>query len=169
MSYQLSCGKLTPHQTVVRLDVLDVRITDFTSEKVEVFHLLVVLDSNWRFNVRLILCFKIGLLAIEFSHFFDDSDEETTGILVMWHDSQALWQLAKNALIVVTGKHSVTYLCSLILRYAIETLILFKVAFDHGLIVLRCFPLLVDSVAISPLLHVKEGPAGHTRLESKAL
>ena len=51
LSDQLSRGELAPHQSVVRLDVLDVGIADFTPEKVEIFHLLVILDLNWGLNI----------------------------------------------------------------------------------------------------------------------
>ena len=75
----------------------------------------------------------------------------------------------------MADEHSVADLCSLILRHLIKALILLKVALTGSSLLILCFssspcfPPLVDRLTVRLFLHVEEGPAGETWLESEAL
>ena len=91
---QLASGEGAALQTIVSLDVFNIRVGDLTPEEVEILHLKVILNGDGRLRGRFVFGLKIWCRAVHLVYLFDHGDEEAAGVLMVRHDAEALGQLS---------------------------------------------------------------------------
>lgn len=165
LSDQLACWEGPFLEAVVGLDVLDIRVVYVAPEEVEIFHPCVLLNYDGSSHLRFILSLKVWLITLQLGHLLNHSDEESACILVVWHHTEAAWQLRQNLSVVVVAEHRLSKVRSMLLRDIRHR---FK-AIEVGQLGVSPFllSLLINFFALFPAFHLHEGPAGHTLLKAE--
>ena len=95
-------------ESIICLDVFNIWVSDLASVELKLSHFRLFLYDYRRHSCRLIFSLEVWLLPIALRNFLDYCDEEAACVLVVRHDSQALWQLAQNLLIVMAAEHGLS-------------------------------------------------------------
>ena len=92
----------------VSLNIHAVRIAQSASVEVKIRSLCILLNNLRNLRENLICLSDERLLSVELRNLFDDSDEEARRVLMVWHDSEAGWQLLEHLCIVMVHKHGLS-------------------------------------------------------------
>jgi len=86
--------EFTLWQTIVSLNVFDIRVGNLAPVELKVF--MGFLNNDRGRCVRIIFCLQDRMLSIKLSHFLNHSDKEAAGVLMMRHYSETFGQFIED-------------------------------------------------------------------------